>query len=486
VLRSQLYEALRSSTEGDYALVGELDADQGWMAYLAVAHAGSPAILLLHQTEDGDQFDLQVVDALDGSLAVGRTHCPACGTTADGWPRFCAGCRRDLSGVAADSAVPGGAADELLQAVREASAGVYEVLGALPHREGGGAMYFAREVEGGRIAGLVLEREGNDELSLVRSWGADEAALAGADAAPGAHGRPWQSPAAPAVDAAALADATLPDATLPAPKRPDPAPADPPTADARRYTGVLDPPIATNPPADVPWMMEPVPPPANRGPSRRVLYAIAGVLLLAAGGALAFALVARDPSAIPPVAVADSLQRAPAAPVPAAVAVPTWITDSARVDSAASAPASEPALAVPPARPRPRPRRQAEPAPAPRTEPPPPAGPSPETDRQRVRDAVARYADAVQSRDLARVRGAYPGISAEETERWADWFSRFGAGDRLAVSQSISRGPDVEGDRATIVFTLTLRYQGQRHPVTSRGTLRRAGDGWVLQELRAP
>lgn len=103
MLRSQLYEALRSSTEGEYALVGELDADQGWMAYLAVAHSGSPAILLLHQTEDGDPFDLQVVEALHESRAVGRTRCPACGTGADGWPRFCAACRRDLPGVAAVS-----------------------------------------------------------------------------------------------------------------------------------------------------------------------------------------------------------------------------------------------------------------------------------------------------------------------------------------------------------------------------------------------
>jgi hypothetical protein len=448
-MRSELYEALRAATEGDFELLGELDCDDGWIAYLAAApRDGALAILLLHETPDDGQFDLQVVQDLDGSLPVGRTSCPACGAAADGWPRFCGACRRDLSGIAADAAVPGSSPAELLQAVREASAGVYEVLGAMRHAEGGGAMYFARE-DGGRIVGLVLENEADGGLSLVRSWAYDHEALAGAS--PAAAWTPGE-PAAPA-PAYAEVSAAEPGPVLFA-ETADAAPAllygeAPGPASGRRF----------------------------RRPTRRMAYGVAGALLLAAGVALAVVVVRQTP---PPVEAVASVTPTVTAPAPTPTQpVPAFI-DSATLTPPAP---TQPQQASHPA-PRPRPRPAAQ-QPQPAVREPEPVQPSAEADRQAVLDAVARYADAVESRQMGRIRAAYPGISSEEAGRWAEWFGRFTRGVDLAVSHSVSDGPSVQGDAATVVFTLTMRYQGQRHQVTSRGTLRRSGRGWTLQELRA-
>ncbi|HEX2189693.1 MAG TPA: hypothetical protein VHG51_12380 [Longimicrobiaceae bacterium] len=450
-MKSELYDALRAATEGEFELLGELDCDGAWIAYLAAAGAdGALAILLLHRTPDGQEYDLQVAHALDGSLAVGKTTCPACGTTADGWPRFCAGCRRDLSGVAADAAVPGCSPRELLEAVRQVSEGVYDVLGAMRHAQGGGAMYFATE-EGGRIVGLVLEREADGELSLVRSWAYDHEALAGDDAPAAA----WtgEAPAAAPLAAAGYAAAAEPEPEL--------AP-------------VLVEPV----PAAAALLLDPEPVPGTRAPSRRVLYGAAGALLVAAGLVLAFVVVQRDSSATPVTTLTSADAPAPA-PVPAQP-VPAF-TDSPAV----ATPAPEPPTPAPSTR-RTRPRPTPPPVAVEEPRPPEPAGPTPGQDRAAARAAVARYASAVESRRMDRVRAAYPGMSAEETARWTEWFSHFGRGDDLSVSYAVSQGPVIEGDVATMTFTLTMRYQGQLQRVTSRATLRRDGSGWALQALNTP
>lgn len=101
---------------------------------------------------------------------MGRTACPSCGGGDEGWPRFCPGCGADLTGVPADAAVPVGSAEELLEEVRGATAGVYEVSDAMPHAEGGGGcLYFAREARTGRAVGLVLRYEGEGDLDLALS-----------------------------------------------------------------------------------------------------------------------------------------------------------------------------------------------------------------------------------------------------------------------------------------------------------------------------
>jgi hypothetical protein len=456
-MRSELYEALRAATEGEFELLGELDCDGGWIAYLAAAGAdGALAILLLHRTPDGQEYDLQVAHALDGSLAVGKTTCPACGTTRDGWPRFCAGCRRDLSGVAVDASVPGCSPPELLQAVREVSEGVFEVLGAMRHAEGGGAMYFVRE-EGGRIVGLVLEREADGELSLSRSWAYDHEALAGAVASASTwteEEEEEEEEPAPAVEYEPV--------TPQFEAEPTQTEAVPSTAGLL----LLDP---GPPPARRPWF---------RAPSRRVAYGAAGVLLVAAGVVLAFVVVQRGTAAAPARVVADIQPPAPA-PVPVPP-VPVFI------DTALAMADSEPPRPVP-SRPRPRTRPTPTPPPVVVTQPQAePAGPTPDEDRAAAFAAVARYANAVESRRMDLVRAAYPGISAEETARWRDWFSHFSQGDDLTVSHAVSQGPVIDGDKATMVFTLTMRYQRQRSAVTSRATLRRDGSGWVLQALNTP
>ncbi|HEX2201662.1 MAG TPA: hypothetical protein VHG91_00115, partial [Longimicrobium sp.] len=180
-MRTELYDAVREATAGEFDLLGELDGAAGWMAYLArEASGGALAVLVLEEApaEAGGQFDLRVLRRLDAREPVGFTTCAACGVENEGWPRFCGACGRDLSGVAPDAAAPGGSAAELLEAVRAAAEGEFEVLGAIPRAEGGGEVYFAREEATGRIVGLTLDREHGDDYALSATWAADDEALA--------------------------------------------------------------------------------------------------------------------------------------------------------------------------------------------------------------------------------------------------------------------------------------------------------------------
>lgn len=443
VLETDAPRVLLAGTEFD--LLGELDVDTDWMAYLARDRAaGALAVLFHRETPDGFAWDPHPVLMLDAGLPVGRTRCPGCGVAADGWPRFCFACRRDLSGITADAG--GVSAAGLLDEVRAAAGGEYEVVGAMPRAEGGGGIYFARELRSGRTVGLVLEREPDDSYSLVLSWSADDAALATLEADP-------SSATAEPLDAKGSSFAVAPT----------------PTEAAMAPDEIL---TAPRPP-------------------RRSAWTAAGIAAgaLAVVGAVAFLLIQRAATPVQlPVAASPLAAPRPIAPatkldpVPVGALVSRAVDDTvARARTTALSDASQPPRRkrVPPREPR---AHDVESQPLSATH-----ALSRKVDAQRVRAAIERYASAVSSRDIGQLRAAYPGIPQQDVAAWEAWFDAVRSVRQIHSEYTVQREPDIQGDTATVVFTLLLSYgNGQQHQVPAIAYLQRNGNGWTIQRLLKP
>lgn len=453
-VRSELYDAVREATADEFDLLAELGGRDEWALFLGCAHAGGGlALLLLQEAEDGGgQFDLEVMQAVEAGLPAGHTTCAACGVAEPGWPRFCAGCGADLSGLAADA---GASAAELLEDVRHAAAGEYRVLGGMPHAEGGGAMYFAREEATDRVVGLALREEAGGELTLVVSWTpeADDAAFA----------RPDVPEAVPAAGPAALG-----------PVEPEP--------ESNSVPPLWDPPSARSRARS-----------RNRTRRGGATAAIA-VFALALVAALVWAVIdfrgrpganAMSPGPVPGTGVSE----VSAAPAETPRAADSAAGTGGDVDTGAELPSREPALPVKrtePATQRLTPPVVTVPVPAeePVAEPELPAVPTTEG----VEAAVRQYAQAVGSCQTSRISRAYPGITEAEMERWERVFRERCAGG-LRAAFTAESDPLIDGTRAELVFTLTLVSNGSagnevRQPLPLRALLEWRRGAWSLREVR--
>jgi hypothetical protein len=458
-VKSELTEAVREATRDEFELAAELGGGEEWAVFLGRSlDGGGLAILLLQEAEDGDgQFDLEVIEAVEAGMPVGRTTCGACGAGEGGWPRFCAACGADLSGVRPDAAVPGESAGELLQEVRDAADGVYQVLGAMPHAEGGGALYFAREAATGRIVGLTLQEEAGGELALAVSWTPEPEAAA--------------APRADEVLVAAYPrEEAVPTAAVPEPAAPPPPLWDPPAPRSR---------------------------PRSRERTRRV----AGVAAVAAVGtalviALVLAVSGRSPSTAPPVAT-NLVAGASAAETDTASAPATSPETPGGTDPAVPAVTPLP-LPDPPRREPPPATSAGSPPPAQlavQTAPADPASADPAAEppaaptADGVEAAVRRYAQAVGSCQTPRIRQAYPGITSAEVDRWTSFFAQNCRGGLRAAYEK-ERDTRIDGTRAELVFTLTLSYTDatgnpMQLPLPMRALLEWTQGAWSLREVRS-
>jgi len=112
-----------------------------------------------------NEFVLDVAKQLDGTVPAPPSDCPRCGAAVRGWHRFCTQCGINLwsdrsAGQRWDKA-------DLLKAVQEATRDKYEILGEMDRSEGGGIVYFARELATGKIEALRLQQEAGAEYSIV-------------------------------------------------------------------------------------------------------------------------------------------------------------------------------------------------------------------------------------------------------------------------------------------------------------------------------
>ncbi len=151
----ELLRAVKDAAAAEYEILGEMGrGERGSVVYLARERA-SQKLAALKLRPDGSEFELSVVRELDASVPAMGNKCPSCKVDLVGWGRFCSNCGKDLSGTRSGEA----SQEELLKAVQSAAEGEYEVLGEMQRSEGGGVVYFARELKSGRLVALRLTRE---------------------------------------------------------------------------------------------------------------------------------------------------------------------------------------------------------------------------------------------------------------------------------------------------------------------------------------
>ena len=95
------------------------------------------------------------------------------------------------------------------------------------------------------------------------------------------------------------------------------------------------------------------------------------------------------------------------------------------------------------------------------------------------------YARAIESRDVAAIRRAYPALTADQQRGFEQFFQ---AARRINVTFRVA---NVESSGSTADARVTGNYEyenasgkTERQPVSFAATLRREGNGWRLVSLR--
>ena len=140
-------------------------------------------------------------------------------------------------------------------------------------------------------------------------------------------------------------------------------------------------------------------------------------------------------------------------------------------------PAPPPVTNAPPAAP---PTAVTAPAPAP----PPAPPPAPENPRPLIEGAIQAYARALESRDVAQVRRAYPGLTPQQAQVWRDFF---GMVSDLKVDIAIKQ-LQITGDVAEAqvegVSQYTQNRRSQQQPLTFHATLDKSSGAWRIGSIR--
>jgi hypothetical protein len=113
-----------------------------------------------------------------------------------------------------------------------------------------------------------------------------------------------------------------------------------------------------------------------------------------------------------------------------------------------------------------------------------PAKPAVDEDDVAIRNVIATYGRAIESKDLGLFRLVKPNLSREEERRLQEGF-------RAVTSQHVTLtilSIDRRGDRATVLVRRRDVIQaGARQQEAERQqtlTLARSRDGWVISEIR--
>ena len=163
--RDEFLAAVQAAAAGEFAVLGEIGRASGDIAYLA-RDLASNKLVALRLTSGGTDNDylLEVTSRLDSNVPAPPSSCARCDAPVRGWNRFCTQCGVDLW---RDRSVgERWAKQDLLEAVKEASLGKFEILGEMTRSEGGGVVYFARDLETGKIEALRLQQDGAGDYSI--------------------------------------------------------------------------------------------------------------------------------------------------------------------------------------------------------------------------------------------------------------------------------------------------------------------------------
>jgi serine/threonine-protein kinase len=119
------------------------------------------------------------------------------------------------------------------------------------------------------------------------------------------------------------------------------------------------------------------------------------------------------------------------------------------------------------------PRREAKP-PVPRDE---------ATDREQIEAALERYARAIESRNLDRLRSAYPGLTQQQADAWRAFFEKVAD---LSISLTVA-AVETTGDLATAGVEAVQEFRTnrqERRNFTFRATLERTASGWRITRIQ--
>jgi hypothetical protein len=168
---SDLLRAVRAAASDELDVLGEIARDgDRTVIFLArdLQAAELVALKLIRGEPDEsgqDQYVVEIVHDLDGSMPDIDSYCPRCGSKLRRWARFCTECGIDVSGIGPSSR-ENLSRDTLRHAVHAAAQSEYEVLGEMPRAEGGGLIYFARDRKTNSIVALRLQQESESEYAL--------------------------------------------------------------------------------------------------------------------------------------------------------------------------------------------------------------------------------------------------------------------------------------------------------------------------------
>jgi serine/threonine protein kinase len=111
-----------------------------------------------------------------------------------------------------------------------------------------------------------------------------------------------------------------------------------------------------------------------------------------------------------------------------------------------------------------------------------------ENDAADIAAVLTTFTAALESRQMAQVLRAYPGMSPQEQQRWAGLLEERTVTD-FSTGLAQLQAPTIEDSSARVDFAITLNYRSPTegrttHSVPYRATLSRTPTGWRLQSLQ--
>jgi len=150
-----------------------LQSFRGRVVYLARERRQQRLVALqLHLGSSTNSMMLEVLRQLDASLPSLEERCGFCQRVVAQGAKYCSKCGADLS------VMPSGASDEVLDAVKQATAGRYEFLGRMEYGTRGGTVFVMRDLASGRLAALRLHKR-QEEASGKRVYDLDHTNVVG-------------------------------------------------------------------------------------------------------------------------------------------------------------------------------------------------------------------------------------------------------------------------------------------------------------------
>lgn len=151
-----LLRAVQEAAAGSHEVLGEMGRDAGGRVIYLARDLKSGALVALRLDGAEGDYVLDVARTLDANVgrAISAT-CGRCGAPLVGWGKFCPQCGADV----AHAVIETGSREELLDAVKAAARDEFEILGEMDRAEGGGVVYFARDLASGNVVTLRLRKE---------------------------------------------------------------------------------------------------------------------------------------------------------------------------------------------------------------------------------------------------------------------------------------------------------------------------------------